>query len=70
MIERRTFVWNGVEHPAFAATGVSEGPKLSLIAGVHGCEYSSIAAVDPREQAELRAVAAGGLEARQLEPVE
>ena len=45
MIERRTFVWHGVEHPAFEATGVSEGPKLSLIAGVHGCEYSSIAAV-------------------------
>jgi len=45
MIERRTFVWHGVEHPAFEARGPRDGPKLSLIAGIHGCEYSSIAAV-------------------------
>jgi len=45
MIERRTFVWHDIEHPAFVATGAAEGPRLSLIGGVHGCEYSSIAAV-------------------------
>jgi len=45
VIERRTFVWHGLEHPAFVARGASDGPKLSLIGGVHGCEYSSIAAV-------------------------
>jgi uncharacterized protein len=45
VIERRTFVWHGLEHPAFVARGAGDGPKLSLIGGVHGCEYSSIAAV-------------------------
>jgi predicted deacylase len=45
VIERRTFVFNELEHPAFEARGAHDGPRLSLIAGVHGCEYSSIAAV-------------------------
>jgi predicted deacylase len=45
VIERRTFVFNDLEHPAFEATGARDGPRLSLIAGIHGCEYSSIAAV-------------------------
>ena len=50
MIERRTIVFPherlaGVEHPAFEARGVHEGPHLALIGGVHGCEYSSIGAV-------------------------
>ena len=45
MIERRTFVWHGIDHPAFEARGARNGPKLSLIGGIHGCEYSSIAAV-------------------------
>lgn len=45
MIERRTFVWHGLEHPAFVARGAADGPSLSLIGGIHGCEYSSIAAV-------------------------
>jgi len=45
MIERRAFVFQGIEHPAFEARGARDGPKLSLIAGIHGCEYSSIAAV-------------------------
>jgi len=35
----------GLEHPAFVARGVREGPHVALIAGIHGCEYSSIAAV-------------------------
>jgi uncharacterized protein len=50
VIERRTIVFGhdllaGVEHPAFEARGARDGPRLSLIGGVHGCEYSSIAAV-------------------------
>ena len=34
-----------LELPCFDARGDTEGPTLTLIAGVHGCEYSSIAAV-------------------------
>jgi uncharacterized protein len=50
VIERRTIVFPhellaGVEHPAFEARGAKDGPRLTLIGGVHGCEYSSIAAV-------------------------
>jgi predicted deacylase len=50
MIERRTIVFSherlgGIELPAFEARGERDGPRVSLIAGVHGCEYSSIAAV-------------------------
>jgi uncharacterized protein len=50
MVERRTIVFSdprlaSLEHPAFAAHGERDGPHLTLIAGVHGCEYSSIAAV-------------------------
>jgi predicted deacylase len=50
VIERRTIVFShpllaGVEHPAFEARGAKDGPKLTLLGGIHGCEYSSIAAV-------------------------
>jgi uncharacterized protein len=50
MVERRTIVFSDprlahLEHPAFEARGNSEGPHVALIAGIHGCEYSSIAAV-------------------------
>jgi predicted deacylase len=50
VIERRTIVFShpmlaGVEHPAFEARGAKDGPKVTLIGGIHGCEYSSIAAV-------------------------
>lgn len=50
MIERRTVVFSDprlahLEHPAFEARGKRDGPHVALIAGVHGCEYSSIAAV-------------------------
>jgi uncharacterized protein len=45
VIERRTFLWHGIEHPAFEVRGPRDGPRLSLIGGIHGCEYSSIAAV-------------------------
>jgi predicted deacylase len=50
LIERRVIrfeheLLHHLEHPAFEARGRSHGPHLALIAGVHGCEYSSIAAV-------------------------
>jgi uncharacterized protein len=45
MIERRSIVFCGLEHPAFEARGSSNGPHVALIGGIHGCEYSSIAAV-------------------------
>src|SRR5579872_79548 len=50
MIGRRTLVFPQPElsrlgHPAFEAVGAAAGPCLALIGGVHGCEYSSIAAV-------------------------
>jgi hypothetical protein len=32
-------------HPAFEAVGREDGPHLALLGGIHGCEYSSIAAV-------------------------
>ena len=49
MITRRSLVFDHpllreLEHPCFEAQGASDGPRLTLIAGVHGCEYSSIAA--------------------------
>jgi predicted deacylase len=50
MLTRRTIVFPdsrlaGVEHAAFEARGARDGPHVALIGGVHGCEYSSIAAV-------------------------
>jgi len=50
MVERRTIVFpearlSALEHPAFEARGERDGPHVALIAGIHGCEYSSIAAV-------------------------
>jgi predicted deacylase len=51
VIEKTTIVFehellDGLEHPAFVAHGKeAEGPNVSLIGGIHGCEYSSIAAV-------------------------
>jgi predicted deacylase len=50
VIERRILrfehaLLRGLEHPAFEARGSSSGLRLTLLGGVHGCEYSSIAAV-------------------------
>jgi predicted deacylase len=50
MVERRTIVFPDprladLEHPAFEARGERDGPHVTLMAGIHGCEYSSIAAV-------------------------
>jgi uncharacterized protein len=62
VVERRTLrfeaeLLSGLELPCIVATGDEEGPRLALIAGIHGCEYSSIAAV-------MRFMA--GLETREL----
>jgi len=46
-----------VELPCLVARGAADGPHLLLLAGIHGCEYSSIAAV-------LRFM--GGLDTREL----
>jgi predicted deacylase len=35
----------GLEWPVFEAAGTRDGPRACLLAGVHGCEYSSIAAL-------------------------
>ncbi len=35
----------GLEWPVFEAIGARDGPRICLLAGVHGCEYSSIAAL-------------------------
>jgi uncharacterized protein len=50
MIERTTIrfeheLLDGLELPCLEATGKTDGPHLSLIGGIHGGEYSSIAAV-------------------------
>lgn len=50
MITRRSLTFDHpllrhLEHPCFEARGAHDGPRLTLIAGIHGCEYSSIAAV-------------------------
>jgi uncharacterized protein len=50
MIERRTIRFDHellaeVELPCFEASGESDGPHLCLLGGIHGGEYSSIAAV-------------------------
>lgn len=49
MIKRKTLTFDHpllrhLEHPCFEADGAHDGPRLTLIAGIHGCEYSSIAA--------------------------
>lgn len=50
MIERRLQSFDnpaleGVEFPIVEVRGAADGPTLCLLAGVHGCEYSSIQAV-------------------------
>jgi predicted deacylase len=50
LIERRIIRFDhellrDLEHPAFEVRGDGDGPHLAVIGGIHGCEYSSIAAV-------------------------
>jgi uncharacterized protein len=44
-LNRRTLELAGLDVPVVEATGTADGPKLTVIAGVHGCEYASMAAV-------------------------
>ncbi len=40
-LNRRIFELAGLDVPALEITGTADGPRLTVIAGVHGCEYSS-----------------------------
>jgi predicted deacylase len=42
---RRTLSLAGVEVPVVELTGGEDGPRLTVLAGVHGCEYAPMAAV-------------------------
>jgi predicted deacylase len=42
---RRTLDLAGLDVPVVEVTGASDGPRLTVIAGVHGCEYASMSAV-------------------------
>jgi len=44
-VNRRTLNLAGIEVPVVEAAGLAGGPKLTIIAGVHGCEYASMEAV-------------------------
>src|SRR5579863_2335747 len=57
-VVRRTLDLAGLEVPLVEVTGSGDGPVLTVIAGVHGCEYASMAGVRRwlrgLEQQELR----------------
>jgi uncharacterized protein len=42
---RRTIELAGLPVPLIELTGAADGPLLTVLAGVHGCEYASMAAV-------------------------
>jgi len=44
-VVRRTIELAGLQVPLIELTGASDGPLLTVIAGVHGCEYASMAGV-------------------------
>jgi hypothetical protein len=44
-LTRRSFDLAGLEVQALDFTGAAGGPLLTVVAGVHGCEYASIAAL-------------------------
>jgi predicted deacylase len=44
-LARRSFELAGLDIPALDITGSGDGPLLTVIAGVHGCEYASMAAL-------------------------
>ncbi|HEV8274899.1 MAG TPA: succinylglutamate desuccinylase/aspartoacylase family protein [Streptosporangiaceae bacterium] len=45
MVLRRTLGLAGHDIPVVELTGVGNGPRLTVLAGVHGCEYAPMAAV-------------------------
>jgi predicted deacylase len=44
-LTRRTLPLAGLDVPLVEVTGTADGPLLTVISGVHGCEYASMAAV-------------------------
>jgi predicted deacylase len=42
---RRTLSLAGLDIPVVELTGAGDGPRLTVVAGVHGCEYAPMAAV-------------------------
>ncbi len=44
-IERRTIELAGLTVPLVEVTGSADGPLLTVVSGVHGCEYASMAGV-------------------------
>jgi uncharacterized protein len=44
-VDRRTIELAGLNVPFVELTGSADGPTLTVIAGVHGCEYASMAGV-------------------------
>ena len=42
---RRTLTLAGLEVPVVELTGAGDGPRLTVLAGVHGCEYAPMAAL-------------------------
>ena len=42
-LSRRSFSIAGLDVPALEVRGAGDGPALTVIAGVHGCEYASMA---------------------------
>ena len=42
---RRTLGLAGLDIPVVELTGAADGPRLTVLAGVHGCEYAPMAAV-------------------------
>jgi uncharacterized protein len=44
-LNRRSFELADLHVPALEITGTGDGPRLTVIAGVHGCEYASMAAL-------------------------
>jgi predicted deacylase len=44
-VNRRTLDLAGIDVPVVEITGARDGPRLTVIAGVHGCEYAPQAAV-------------------------
>ena len=39
---RHVLTLAGLEVPVIELTGAADGPRLTVIAGVHGCEYASM----------------------------
>jgi predicted deacylase len=44
-LTRRSLNLAGLDVPALDFAGIGDGPLLTVVAGVHGCEYASIAAL-------------------------